>query len=149
MISFLKSLFVKKQNNVLFFDGDNISINVANVFAVERKNWDFYWVANKNATTPKKLLKNKLIEIVNPSCTGKESTDTFIAMDTVYKCANGATEIVIVSNDVDFIDVIVNCALMYPLVKFTLASDKNGASIKKNCSCELPKNATWLKFKMK
>ena len=37
MINFLKSLFVKKQNKVLFFDGDNISINVANVFAVERK----------------------------------------------------------------------------------------------------------------
>jgi hypothetical protein len=152
MLEFLKSIFgwrkevVKKK--VVFFDGDNVSVLVGVKLSTDRS-YDYVWVKNSRAPIPKKILQNKSIAIVEPSCEGKESTDSYIAMAVVKACSDGAKSVAIVSNDTDFIDVIVEAAKMFPTCTFTLMQHVDGPSRKFGKTFKIPSNANILKFKLK
>jgi hypothetical protein len=152
MIEFLKSLFIKTKvptkKNVVFFDGDNVAVQVAAKLSTD-SSYDYAWVKDSRATTPKKILQNKNIAIIEPSCEGKESTDSYIAMAVVKVCSDGAKSVTIVSNDTDFIDVIVEASKMFPDCKFTLMQHIDGPSRKLGKSFKIPTNASILKFKLK
>lgn len=152
MLEFLKSIFgwrkevVKKK--VVFFDGDNVSVSVGVKLSTDMS-YDYVWVKNSRAPIPKKILQNKSISIVEPSCEGKESTDSYIAMAVVKVCSDGAKSVAIVSNDTDFVDVIVESAKMFPMCTFTLMQHIDGPSRKFGKTFKIPSNANILKFKLK
>jgi hypothetical protein len=152
MIEFLKSLFSKNKvalkKNVVFFDGDNVSVQVALKLSTD-SSFDYAWVKNSKVTTPKKILQNKNIAIIEPSCEGKESTDSYIAMGVVKSCSEGSKSVTIVSNDTDFVDVIVEVSKMFPSCKFTLMQHVDGPSRKLGKTFKIPANANILKFKLK
>jgi hypothetical protein len=62
MIEFLKSLFGKNKvaikKNVVFFDGDNVSVQVALKLSID-SSFDYAWVKNSKVTTPKKILQKQ------------------------------------------------------------------------------------------
>lgn len=153
MIKFFKDLFSKKSIkpvSLLYIDGDN-GCNKSSVtsFCKPDIGWKYIWVQNKNACTPRYLEKLP-VEIIHPSNFGKESTDTFIAMDIVNKCATGnVKEVVIQTCDMDFLDVCVNAAKMFPLVSFCLMVNRAGSGIKKVDTRKLPSNVKRLIFKTK
>ncbi len=152
-MNIFKSWFKSKpiQNiprNCVFFDGDNNHIVPVIKISSDRA-WDHKWVINSKASIPKKILNLKHVEKFNPSNLGKESSDTFIAMDVVRLSAQGVKRVVIVSNDADFLDVIINASKMFPGTDYTLMIHRGGAGIRKISNLSLPNNAKIVYFHSK
>ena len=153
MIKIFKSWFSKseiKPASLFYIDGDNGSNkSVVTTICKPNTDWKYIWVQNKSACKPKYLDKLP-IEVIHPSNFGKESTDTFIAMDIVHRCATSSVkEVVIQTCDMDFLDVCVNAAKMFPHVNFCLMVNRAGAGIKKVDIKKLPPNVKRITFRPK
>lgn len=135
---------------IIFFDGDQ-GLGQFERFYKELPNVDYHWVQNSRMMVPNKI-KNSSIEWTIPSDVGKESVDTYIAMKAVHECAsaNPPSHIFIISRDMDFIDVIINAALLFAKVKFTLMVNQcsvKATAVKKHRGVALPANASLIFYR--
>jgi hypothetical protein len=139
----------------VFFDGDQ-GFKVAEPLMKKLPNVKYFWVQNSRATIPKKItdaVKKKLINVTIPSDIGKESVDMFIAMKIAHVCSglNPPRRVYIISQDIDFIDVIINAAKIFTKTDFILmiARQQTQTPPTKHIGAKLPKNASVVFFKPK
>lgn len=147
MIHWLLSL-VKRPvaKTIVLFDGDQ-GITPFQQLYKKLEHVEYTWIQNSKMTTPK-IIKKSGVRIIVPSDIGKESVDNYISMLVGLECSkpNPPKRVVIVSRDMDFIDVIINASALFTNISFTLMAERRGGrATKKNP--KLPVNASIIRFK--
>jgi len=132
-------IFNRKITQYVIFDGDQTSSKVIQKIYIQNKNIKYDWVG---VVSIPKVVKDK-INTIQPTNYGKEATDNQIAIsitDNLHKNKR-INSVSIISNDGDFVDVILSLAKLFPNVKFYLVSFQDTRTQgKKKCLNNLHKN---------
>lgn len=136
---------------IVLIDGDQgFSPHVTRKILVPKPGVRYIWVQHKRTFVPKGVMQKVTVgevELVKPSDVGKESVDTYIAMELVRLCLMERPKTaIIVSADADFVDILVNAASMFPDVTFHLMVHKHGQPMKNIVRSTLPSNARIICF---
>lgn len=151
LLSWIKGLWKpKKERVIVFFDGDQPhQLNEFTNLYRPLDHVEYLWIQNARANVTLRV-RNSGIKIVRPSDVGKESVDTYIAMRIVYECLsrNPPSRVIIISRDMDFVDVIVNASRWFTDVDFSLLVQVS-KQFRPKLDVELPKNARIQFFRSK
>lgn len=120
----LKNIFkifnTTKITQYVIFDGDQTPSKVIQKMYVPNKNIKYDWVG---VVSVPKVVRD-IINTIQPTNYGKEASDNQIAIsitDNLHKNKD-ITSVSIISNDGDFVDVILSLVKLFPTVNFYLVS---------------------------
>lgn len=135
----------------MLIDGDQgFNPHVTRKILVPKPGVRYIWVQHKRTFVPKGVMQKVAageVELVKPSDVGKESVDTYIAMELVRLCLTERPKTaIIVSADADFVDILINAANMFPDATFHLMVHKHGQPMKNIGRPTLPTNARIIYF---
>lgn len=142
----LKNIFNFNRNKVtqyVVFDGDQTPSKVIQKLYKPNPTIKYDWVG---VVSIPNVVKG-VINTIQPTNFGKEATDTQIAIsiaDNLHKNKNIKT-VCIVSDDGDFVDIVLSLSKLFPNVNFYLASMKSTNSNKKKIN-NLNKNCFSVKI---
>jgi hypothetical protein len=147
---FNRNFAVVEPTHYVFFDGDQVPSHELGLIYKKSDSIQYQWVHTATISTKARMHP---IQKVTPSAYGKEATDTYISMEIMRVLCQQKTvkEITIVTNDMDFVDVLSYASKIFPDVFFTLmVSRKRAVSPKiQQAKQYLTKNCSILLYKTK
>jgi len=145
----------ERKKIIVFIDGDQVnSRKLVNTLCKQKDGVEYIWVKRPHCQTPSAVANNSLIQVRSAQkfvhC--GDPVDMYIALQVSTLCATDRTirEIIILSNDTDYIDVLNFVSHLYPEIRFFNGVFRDGPSYKHVLvKTTLPPNCTRLVYRLK